>query len=256
MKRTLCGLFLLLLLNVGCSIVRYRSIELRCYDSLGKRIHPEDVVVFVFTQRDRKVWWESGVPHRLSLLRPTPYGLVYNIPQRTQSDTSFSSLCPIVLVYARGSYPVDISYSSTHLDERDLRETEPLWEYGMDLQRPSIQPLRVTVCLPKVRESTTDKSECSSLMRRYVMDAFGNPFLLRSSKLPTLDLKSVDTSSLQSMESKKLWNQLTTLPVLDGSLFQYFKYHFSLDPKEAVTLLIAFNQAFISTFNNTNVEYQ
>ena len=204
MKRTLCGLFLLFLLSAGCSTVRYRSIELRCYDTFGKRIPPEDVVVFVFTQRDRKVWWESGVPHRLSLLYPTPHGIVDNIPQRTQYDTTF------------------------------------------------ISPLRVTVCLPTVSDSTTDKSEFGSLMSRYVIDSFGNLFLLRSSKLPTLDLKSVDTSSLQCVEAKKLWSQLTTLPVLDGSLFQYFKYHFSLDPEEAVTLLIAFNRAFISAFN-TNI---
>lgn len=252
MKRTLCGLFLLFLLSTGCSTVRYRSIELRCYDTFGKRIPPEDVVVFVFTQRDRKVWWESGVPHRLSLLYPTPHGIVDNIPQRTQYDTSFSSLSPIVLVYAHGRYPVDISYASTYLNERDLRETEPLWEYGMDPQRTFISPLRVTVCLPTVSDSTTDKSEFGSLMSRYVIDSFGNLFLLRSSKLPTLDLKSVDTSSLQCVEAKKLWSQLTTLPVLDGSLFQYFKYHFSLDPEEAVTLLIAFNRAFISAFN-TNI---
>lgn len=255
MRWTFYGVFFLFSLCVGCSNVQYRSIELRCYDSLGDRIRSEDVFVFVFTQRQKKVWWESGVPHQLSLLRPTPYGIIDNIPQRISSNAF--SLSPIVLVYARGTYPVDISHASTYLDEQDLREIEPLLEHGMDMQRPNIlAPIKVTVCLPKVKDSTRDNGEGSALTRGYVLDSFGNPFLLRSPKLRDLCLESVNTSSLLDAESRVLWDRLISLPVLDGSLFQYFKYHFALDAKEAVTLLIAFNRAFIATFNNTDDEYQ
>lgn len=248
MKYTLYGIFILIFSCVGCSNVQYRSIELRCYDASGEKIRSEDVAVFVFTQRSKKVWWESGIPHRLSRLHPTPYDVVDNIPQRTIG--SASSLSPIVLVCARGTYPVDISYVSTYLDVHDLREIEPLLESGRDIRCTSISPLRVSVCLPKVNTSTIGKDKCTSLTDEYVIDSFGNPFLLRSSILPSLNLRSLDTRFLQDMESKELWNQLTSLPVLDGTIFQYLKCHFSLEPKKAVKLFIAFNQTFISTFNN------
>lgn len=241
------AMLILCLLCVGCMNVTYRPIRLDCYTTSGQKIPPKDISVFVFTRRTKKVWWESGVPHRLTLLRPTNEGFVDNIPQGIRGDGI--SLSPVVLVFANGTYPVNISYVTTFLNERDCQEEFFLGDSDMKRINNSsntfIPALKVTVCLPKIREGIACEEARSVLGNEYILDSDNNPFF-KSNALVLRRLNEVDTSSLPNSTAKETWEKVCSLPVLDGIMLQYLKNHFSIEAKEAIKLLIALNRVIIS----------
>lgn len=241
------AMLILFLLCVGCMNVTYRPVRLDCYTTSGQRIPPKDISVFVFTRRTKKVWWESGVPHRLTLLRPTNEGFVDNIPQCIRGGGI--SLSPVVLVFANGTYPVNISYVTTFLNERDCQEEFFLGDPDMKRINNSsntfIPALKVTVCLPKIREGIACEEARSVLGNEYILDSDNNPFF-KSNALVLRRLNEVDTSSLPNSTAKETWEKVCSLPVLDGIMLQYLKNHFSIEAKEAIKLLIALNRVIIS----------